>query len=202
LRESYDRMAQVRDGATVQPWKVEERGGFLNLLRDREARTLLELGAGPGRDGQFFRDHGLQVTCIDLSPAMVDLCRGRGLKAAVMDVADLRFPGGSFEAVYALNSLLHLAKRELPDVLLKIDELLAPAGLFYLGLYGGFDREGIWPDDTYEPKRFFSFYSDAHLETVVGETFARVSFRRIPLSEDSSALHFQSLILQKRDAAS
>jgi SAM-dependent methyltransferase len=202
LRVSYDRMAQVRDGAASQPWKVEERGSFLLLLRQRRARTLLDLGSGPGRDGQFFQEHGLLVTCIDLAPAMVDLCRGRGLSAAVMDVADLRFPPGSFQAVYAFNSLLHIPKGELPAVLQMIDTVLAPAGLFYLGVYGGFDREGFWADDMYEPQRFFSFYTDEDLQEAVGKVFAPVSFRRIPLSEESGALHFQSMILEKREVES
>ena len=33
--------------------------------------------------------------------------------------------------------------------------VLKPAGLFYLGMYGGYDFEGIWDKDIYTPKRFF-----------------------------------------------
>ena len=198
LRESYNRKAQERDRATTQAWKVEERRNFLWLLQQQHTRTLLELGAGTGRDGQFFQEHGLEVTCIDLSPAMVDLCRQKGRTASVMDVGDLHFPASSFEAVYALNCLLHLPKNELPTVLQMIDTVLTPAGLFYMGVYGGYDQEGLWPEDAYEPRRFFAFYSDAQLQQMVTQVFDLLSFQRIPLGGESGALHFQSLILRKQ----
>src|SRR5712691_9571951 len=83
LCESYNRKAQERDRATTQAWKVEERRNFLWLLQQQHKRALLELGAGPGKDGKFFQDHGLAVTCIDLAPAMVDLCRQKGLTAQI-----------------------------------------------------------------------------------------------------------------------
>jgi SAM-dependent methyltransferase len=137
LRESYNRKAQDRDRVTTQAWKVEERRNFLLLLHQQHTRTLLELGAGTGRDGQFFQEHGLEVTCIDLSPAMVALCQQKGLTAWVMDFGDLHFPASSFEAVYALNCLLHLPKHELPTVLQMIDTVLTPAGLFeFISFYG------------------------------------------------------------------
>ena len=55
LRESYDRKARERDLRPVQPWKAEERLLFLAMLRSGGARTVLELGAGPGKDGEFFQ---------------------------------------------------------------------------------------------------------------------------------------------------
>lgn len=199
LREAYGRNAQNRDQTTKSAWKIEERLGFLRLLQQEHKHTLLELGAGTGQDGLFFREHGLEVTCTDLVPAMVELCRQKGLKAEVMDFAAIAFPAGSFDAVYALNSLLHLPKHELPAVLQAINTVLSPEGLCYIGVYGGRDQEGIWPEDPYEPQRFFVFYTDEHLQQAITPVFDVVSFKRIPLNEDSGALHFQSLILRKRD---
>ena len=151
LREAYDRTAREREAASIEPWKSEERAQFLQRLREERKRTLLELGAGPGRDSKFFQDNGLAVVCTDLSPAMVELCRQKGLAAHVMDFGNLQLPAGSFDAVYALNCLLHLPKHELPPVLRTIETLLTPNGLFYMGVYGGYDFEGIWEQDTYEP---------------------------------------------------
>ncbi|MBA3704177.1 MAG: class I SAM-dependent methyltransferase, partial [Rubrobacteraceae bacterium] len=78
LRESYDSKARERNLRPVQPWKAEERLCFLAMLRSEGARALLELGAGPGKDGEFFRDHGLDVVCTDLSPEMIELCEIKG----------------------------------------------------------------------------------------------------------------------------
>lgn len=57
----------------------------------------------------------LQVVATDLSPAMVGFCRQKGLDAHVMDFLHLDFPAGSFDAVYALNCLLHVPNADLPE---------------------------------------------------------------------------------------
>jgi SAM-dependent methyltransferase len=197
LRESYSRKAWERDLDAIQPWKAEERRLFLALLQDEGRHTLLELGAGSGKDGVFFRDQGLDVVCSDLSPEMVALCREKGLAACVMDLADLDFPPGTFDAVYALNCLLHVPDRELPGVLRRVRAVLRPDGLFYLGVYGGRDHEGVWEDDPYEPKRFFSFRTDTRMREIVAGSFEVCSFRRIALEGRTDGLHFHSLILRK-----
>jgi SAM-dependent methyltransferase len=157
LREAYDRKAEERDGYEIKPWKIEERQRFLSLLQEEGKRSLLEIGAGPGVHGKFFLDNGLEVICTDLSPEMVRLCREKGLTAHVMDFMNLDFPDSSFDAVHALNCLLHVPKRDLPRALKTIRAVLRPEGLFHLGVYGGKEHEGVWPEDHHEPKRFFSF---------------------------------------------
>jgi hypothetical protein len=78
-----------------------------------------------------------------------------------------------------LNSLLHLPKIELPAVLRGINSKLTSGGLFYLGVYGGKDHEGVWEEDHYVPKRFFSFYLDEDLKKNLIEVFDIHSFRKI-----------------------
>ena len=197
LRKTYDRQANQRDAGSIQEWKEKERANFLHLLQKEDKHTLLEIGSGPGRDGRFFQENGIEVVCIDLSPEMIKLCRQKGLTAYVMDMADLTFPANSFDAVYALNSLLHLTKAELPTVLKKIDSILAPTGLFFMGVYGGYEFEGIREDDQNDPKRFFSYFTDDHLQKVVSQVFDILSFRHIPVQRADN-WHFQSLILRKK----
>ncbi len=196
LRQAYDRNAPERDGYVLQDWKIEERRRFLARLRKENKSSLLEIGAGPGRDAQFFRDNGLEVVCTDLSPEMVRLCRAKGLTAHVMDFQELDFPPATFDTVFALNCLLHVPKAELPRVLESIRTVLKPGGLFYLGVWGGNDFEGQLPDDHYEPKRFFSFYTDSDIRRIVGGIFKLVSFRRIT-TDPGVDYHFQSMILRK-----
>jgi SAM-dependent methyltransferase len=198
LRSFYDANVAERDGVDISPWKAKERGVFLEFLRERRAQTLLEVGSGPGRDGVFFRDQGLKVTCTDLSPAMVASCRAKGLEALTVDFLQLDFAGRTFDAVYALNSLLHVPKVDLPDVLERIRAQLVPGGLFYLGVYGGNDFEGVRVDDRHEPKRFFAFYRDRDLLTRLMTHFEPVYFRQVAVSEERDAgFHFQSVVLQR-----
>ena len=197
LRKAYDQQAPDRDTADIAEWKIKERADFLAMLKKERKQTLLEIGSGPGRDGAFFLENGLKVTCIDLSPENINLCREKGLTAYVMDMSNMFLPDNSFDAAYSLNSLLHLSKVELPGVLRDIHYLLKPGGLFYMGVYGGNDFEGFRENDWADPPRFFSYYSDDHIREVVGEIFEILDFRRIKYREDTS-YHFQSLFLKKK----
>jgi hypothetical protein len=67
-----------------------------------------------------------------------------------------------------------------------------------MGRHGGIDFEGVWEDDGYEPKRFFSLYQDADLQQVVSEFFTISSFDPIIVDRTNTELHFQSVILQKK----
>ena len=195
---SYNRNAEQRNKSAIEDWKAIERAEFLALLKSEQKQSLLEIGAGHGRDSQFFQENEFQVTCIDLSPEMVRLCQQKGLDARVMDMIHLDFPDHSFDAVYSLNSLLHLPKKELPIVLQNIRRVLKANGLFFLGVYGGYDFEGIRETDSYTPKRFFSFHSDEGLKQVVTESFTLLSFKQIASGDGD--LHFQALTLRKSAA--
>lgn len=195
LERSYDRHARERDQTPKDPWKTVERELFLAHLRSRQAATLLEVGAGPGHDALFFSEHGLDVTCIDMSKAMVSLCRDKGLAAYQMDLYDLRFPPARFDAVWSLNCLLHVPKHDLGRVLRRLKHVLKPSGLFYLGVYGGRDSEGVWDGDNYQPKRYFSFHTDEAMQAVVGRHFEILYFKPVDYGNDD--LHFQSMILQR-----
>jgi transglutaminase-like putative cysteine protease len=57
------------------------------------------------------------VLCTDLSPAMVELCKAKGLDARVADFLSLGVPPASCDAVYALNCLLLVPTPDMPRVL-------------------------------------------------------------------------------------
>ncbi|RVX46064.1 methyltransferase family protein [Nonomuraea polychroma] len=195
LRAAYDGGAERRDGSVKAPWKIAERAAFLNRLQDGGHMRLLEIGAGTGQDSAYFQDNGLEVVAVDLSPAMVALCRDKGIEAHAMDFLHLDFAPESFDAVYALNCLLHVPNRDLPAVLDAIHMLIRPGGLFYLGVYGGgtLSGEGSFDDDSHQPPRFFSFRSDAQLQEFVGQFFEIVDFHVVG-SDDT---RFQSLTLRR-----
>ena len=196
LRRSYDLMTYERDKKPIEKWKLSERQLFVEMLVKEDKRTLLEIGAGTGIHGKFFQEHGIQVICTDLSKEMVNLCRKKGLTAYEMDFLNMDFPSNSFEAVFALNCLLHVPKNDFKSVLKEIHRILKPFGLFYLGQYGGKESEGIFEEDTYEPKRFFSILSDHRIKKYVRSYFKLKNFKRISL-KDENDFHFQSILLQK-----
>ncbi|MEU4217759.1 class I SAM-dependent methyltransferase [Actinoplanes sp. NPDC026623] len=192
LRQAYDTRADWRDGLAKEPWKVEERQAF----RDRLApgARLLEVGAGTGQDSVFFQREGLAVVAADLSPVMVEHCRAKGLEAHVMDFLHLDFAAGSFDAVFAMNCLLHVPNRDLPAVLAAIRAVLRPGGHFFVGTYGAEEsREGPIDGDQHVPPRFFSWRTDEQLlGFAAAARFDVVDFHPV---DTGRGYRFQSLTL-------
>lgn len=202
LRQAYDRKVEERDSKPLDAWKIEERQRFLTLLRAEDKSTLLEIGAGTGVHGKFFQENGLDVICTDLSPEMIKCCQAKGLTAYTMDFLNLDFPADAFDAIFAMNCLLHVPWAEFKNVLSILQSLLKPGGLFYLGQYGGRKQAGIRQGDHYEPKRFFSILPDARIKSAATEFFELLFFASIPLEmnppERNADFHFQSLILRQK----
>lgn len=196
LTESYNQKAAERDSNHVADWKLEERDKFLSYLQKENVKSLLEIGSGPGKDSLFFKEQGFDPVCIDLSPEMVNLCREKGLKADIMNFAKLEFPHHHFDSVWALNCLLHVPKQDLRSVLTEIKRVLKPSGLFFMGVYGGKNHEGVWEDDFYTPKRFFSFFEAEDLKELLSEIFTIEYFKIIPQEVIGGELEFQSIILR------
>ncbi|MFI9844019.1 class I SAM-dependent methyltransferase [Nonomuraea sp. NPDC051941] len=195
LRTAYDGGAERREVSGKAPWKLAEREAFLSRLQGDRRGRLLEVGAGTGQDSAYFQENGLEVVAVDLSPAMVARCREKGIEAHVMDFLSLDFAPCSFDAVYALNCLLHVPNSDLPAVLDTIHTLMRPGGLFFLGVYGGgsVTGEGPFEGDDHHPPRFFSFRSDEQLQEYARKTFEVVDFHIV----GSDELRFQSLALRR-----
>ena len=210
LRDYYDAEAANRDEGGIQEWKRVERQRFVDAVAAAAAGNtrprVLELGSGPGRDAQHFSDRcRFAVEALDLSPQMVARCERRGITARVCDFSDgLEAAASSVDAVFAMNSLLHVPKRKLPTVLADVARVLRPGGVFYAGLYGGEDFEGCWQADPSSPARFFAYYTDlALLALVPSDKFAVESFECVHPGASrggSTQHHFQSLLLRRRAA--
>jgi cyclopropane fatty-acyl-phospholipid synthase-like methyltransferase len=197
LKASYNEKADLRDKSDIEEWKIAELSSFINALNNDGLRSVLDIGAGSGQQAKYLLDRGVDVTCIDLSLNMVETCRMKGLKAEVMDYYTLDFDAESFDAVWAMNTLLHVPKVSLPAVLKNIHTVLKDDGLFFMGVYGGKDSEGVWEDDSYIPKRFFSFYTNEDLLEVVSPLFEVMNFHVVP--EAGGSMDFQSLLLRKKE---
>jgi len=195
LVKAYDRYAKERDKLEIASWKIRERNHFLQILKEERKMNLLEIGAGTGKDSRFFKDSGFTVVSTDISFEMAKLRNEKGLFASVMDFYELGFSEESFDSIWTMNCMLHVPKRKLPGVLKGIRAVLRIKGLFYIGVYDGFDHQGPWEDDSYRPRRFFSLYADEALQDLLIDLFEIVHFKTVPLDENRS--HFQSVILRK-----
>lgn len=130
-------------------------------------KKVLDFGSGPGRDSEFFKEKGINPLCFDISPEMIKLCRKKGLEAQVGDMENMPFERNQFDGVWAYASLLHIPKSKFKKVLSRINKLLVPQGVFYMGMKEG-NFEGLIKSEKYgESDRFFALYRDRELRTAL-----------------------------------
>jgi SAM-dependent methyltransferase len=127
---------------------------------------------------------------------MVEHCRAKGIEAHVMDFLHLDFPAGSFDAVFAMNCLLHVPNHDLAAVLAAIRAALCSGGRFFVGVYGGDESaEGPIDDDQHVPPRFFSWRTDEQLLGFAAAAgFDVVDFHAV---DTGRGYRFQSLTLRR-----
>jgi len=195
---SYDRAVNERDNHQISDWKERQRQRFFNLLNTEGKTRLIDIGSGTGIHGSFFKEQGIDVTCVDISPANVERSKEKGLESYILDVMDIASIGQLYDCAFALNSLLHIPTSQLSLTLANIRDVLKPDSLFFWGQYGGEYREGVYKEDKYEPKRFFSLLDDTQIQEKASKLFDIEDFATVSIKE-ITPLHFQSLILRVKD---
>lgn len=195
LITSYNNNSKLRDSYEISTWKLNELDKFISYLDPFEHVSLLDIESGPGQHSKYFTDKDIKATCVDISPNMVAACREKGLEAYVMDFYSLDFEEERFNAVWSMNSLLHVPKSSLELVINNIKQIIKSGGYFYMGVYGGYNFEGVWDEDPYIPNRFFSFYQDEEIKEVVSKGFEIINFDIVPM--EGMTADYQSIILRK-----
>ena len=197
LRDYYNQEAELRNAGEKPDWKISEQKAFIDLALQENKKRLLEIGAGTGHDSKYFMEHGFEVAAIDLSPEMVKKCKEKGIDAYEMDFYNLSALNKKFDCIWAMNTLLHVPKSDLLQVLKSIDAALNEDGLFFMGVYGGEDIEHDW--DGYSSKidkpRFFSFYSEENLKEVLEAVFDISSFEQYDVER---GIDFQAVVMRKK----
>ena len=93
--------------------------------------AVLDLGCGCGVPGaRWLAARGYAVTGVDLSPVQIDRARALVPEArfVLADMGGVRFDTGSFDAVVALYSLIHVPVAEQRDLFASIRTWLRPGG--------------------------------------------------------------------------
>ena len=198
LKKYYDDEADLRNQYEKEDWKIKVRKSFTYLVQSENKNSLLEIGAGVGDDSLFFISKGLKVVAIDLSSEMVKKCKEKSIQAYEMDFYDLSGLNEQFDCVWAMNTLLHVPKTDLPAVLNEIKQVLKPNGLFYMGVYGGedFENEYVKAEVSTTP-RFFSYYSESNIKAVLSNHFQIIAFDQFEVDKKSGKDSFQSITMRK-----
>lgn len=100
------------------------------VLGDRHHPQVLDLGCGTGLSGAFLRGRAQTLTGVDLSTAMLDLARGRGVYDALHHAeitAWLERGSDPFEVVVSCDALIYFG--DLQQVIAPAARRLAPGGV-------------------------------------------------------------------------
>lgn len=162
---TYNETARDYDAETSGFWDLFPRT-VIDMFAKHAQGRVLDVGSGPGRDGLLLKEEGLDVTCLDASEAMVALSSSQGLVSVVGDFSALPFPDKAFGGVWSYTALPHVPKSEVHVPLSEIHRVLAPGGVFGLGLIEG-ETEGYRESSGIQLPRWFSYYRKEEIEELL-----------------------------------
>jgi SAM-dependent methyltransferase len=158
-----DAEAYAAAGAHLTDAVREEVAAF--AARVGPGGRVLEVGSGGGRDALALEAAGLLVRRTDITPAFVEVLRGDGFDAVVLDplVDEL---GGPWDGVWTNAALLHVARPDLPVVLARLRQATRPGGTLYLSLKEG-DGEAWSTHGEVRTRRHFVYWRAGPLRTAL-----------------------------------
>ena len=169
LARYYDQDAAARASREPAAERVRRRDAFVALLAAEGRRRVLEVGLGTGQDARALQAAGLEVAGIDLSAEHVRLARAAGVDAHVAPAQEIPYADASFDAIWCMSVLMHMPDADLREALAEMARVLVPGGIAAYGMWGGDDVEGMNPDDTIDPPRYFSWRSEPTMRALIGE---------------------------------
>jgi ubiquinone/menaquinone biosynthesis C-methylase UbiE len=134
--ERYQRIASVYDLLDL-PFERRRYRALRPLLFRGLAGRLLDAGIGTGRNCEFYPPHAI-VSGIDISPAMLARARERCPTVAAagrlhqMDVTEMTFPSGSFDAAVATFLFCVLPDQLQVPALRELARVVKPGGIIRL----------------------------------------------------------------------
>ena len=154
VEAGYDRL-KSRYGQWTLTVDPRHRVDYLERLMDSlsAGSRFLELGCGPGIPiGIEIDQAGHTYVGVDLSREQLEIARGNvaGGKFIRADMTEIDFEPGSFDAIAAFYSIIHVQRDLHAELFARICRWLKPGGLFVASL-GATDNPGgvdAWIDDV------------------------------------------------------
>ena len=147
-KEIFEREIVFHDewAASTDPEKVDVYAAFeaptsvenqfiLSQMGSLAGKRLLDIGAGLGESSVYFALQGAEVTTSDISKGMVDFALALGrrhgveMKGVVAAGEELQIEHGSYDFVYAANTVHHVTDRK--KLFAQFHRALKPGGKFF-----------------------------------------------------------------------
>jgi ubiquinone/menaquinone biosynthesis C-methylase UbiE len=156
--------------AEGKPYTIPLPTGLPSFLKDRSARSVLEIGCGYGRASFFLRRSGLEVVGVDFDLPQIKLAleglRRRNLRQGISFLASdarcLCFSDDSFDAVTMLGVLTLASKDERLGIMSEVERVLKPSAYLFVEEFGR-----TWKNKVYTKRYRDDFEISGELGTIV-----------------------------------
>jgi len=186
----------------------------IDFLKNKQTKTILEIGAGDGKDSLFFAKHGYKVTATDISETAIDILKEavkaqniKNITTIVEDTKNLTLQQ-KFDAIYANLSLHYFTDKETTKIFENLYNHLNQNGYIFINckstddfLYGkGKELE----EDVYEYKeKIRHFFSKQYLkEKLTNFKIVRLEStaeKHTTIEENTNTSNFTKAIAQKTE---
>ena len=143
---SYDATAAeyAAEAAAMPEWVATEIDAFVTDLGG--SGRVLEIGSGGGRDALELEKRGISVRRTDVSKGFVELLRGNGFEADLLDpltddLTDPQRPGTPYDGVWACACLIHVAREDFGTVLGRLAAATRIGGRLHVSVREGDGEE-------------------------------------------------------------
>ncbi len=200
VADGYDKIAEKHE-EWASSVRIEERARYTAVLLEKlpEGADILELGCGSGIPTTRQLAEKLAVTGVDISARQVELARQQVPTAKFIhsDMIQLAFPEGSFDAVAAFYSMIHVPRQEQAELLCKIRSWLRPGGLL-VATMGARSTEAYLTEDFLGKPMYWSNWDSETNRRLVGEAgLGIISAKEETADEFGKPVTFLWIVAQK-----
>jgi SAM-dependent methyltransferase len=155
LRAYYEEEARLRRRGPLRGPRLALRSEFIELLGDEGRTSVLDLGAGPGRDGEAFVAAGMRFVGLDLAVGNAAVAASVGVTVIPGSIAAPPLRTATFDAGWSMSTLMHVPTADVPTVLAAMLGPLRPGAPVMVGQWGGDQGDAVINRDIEGQRRLF-----------------------------------------------
>ena len=131
----YDKYAQRYAQYNYHKLLQFQLNKFITLL---PGKKVLDVGCGPGRDVEYFKDEGLDIIGVDISKGMVEEAKKRvDAQIKKMDLLKLKFKKNNFDGVWCVMTLNLIPKEDINLAITQMNNVLVLNGIVFISVKEG-----------------------------------------------------------------
>lgn len=129
---------------------------------------ILDIGCGPGFDGELLRAKGLRVIGLDLSKQMLQIGKDKFPFPFVQADMEALPVLPQIDGLWVNASLLHIEREAIPETLGEFARVLKPRGTLFISVKNGVGEK--WEPGHENTPRWFTYWREDQLTDVLQDS--------------------------------